>query len=199
MVAGRHMSRDFRDEPLPKGALGRVVEAAVRGPSAGFVQAVEWLVLEEAADRRRFFEATCDPAFLADPGEMAGLFRAPAVLVPAADAAAYAARYAEADKAASGLAGRPAETWQVPYWLVDAAFGVMLALLAAEDEGLGALFFRLHAEPAALEAAFGIPAGRAYIGAVALGLPGPGGPAGSPARRSRRGVEELVHRGSWNT
>jgi hypothetical protein len=57
----------------------------------------------------------------------------------------------------------------VPYWLVDASFMVMLLLLAAADEGLGALFFRLHRDPGPMLASLGVPSGRQVIGAVALG------------------------------
>jgi nitroreductase len=91
----------------------------------------------------------------------------------------------------------------MPYWLVDASFTVMLLLLAATDEGLGALFFRLHRDPGPLLSALGVPEGRQVIGAVALGYEtSPGSPEatrspGSPARRVRRPIGEVVHRGRW--
>ena len=91
------------------------------------------------------------------------------IVLPLADPAAYLARYAEVDKARSGLAGLAAADWPVPYWLVDASFSAMLMLLAARDVGLGALFFRLHQDPGPLLAALGVPEGRQVIGALALG------------------------------
>ena len=91
----------------------------------------------------------------------------------------------------------------MPYWLVDSSFAVMLLLLAATDEGLGALFFRLHRDPGSLLAALGVSEGRQVIGAVALGYEataastGTTAPAGSPARRPRRPAGEVIHRARW--
>ena len=73
-----------------------------------------------------------------------GLRRAPVILLAYASAEAYVARYAEPDKAASGpgapraSARHDAAEWPVPYWMGDAAFGVMTVLLCAVDAGLGA-------------------------------------------------------------
>ena len=69
----------------------------------------------------------------------------------------YVDRYGEPDKAGSGLGGR-GEHWPVPYWIGDAAFGVMAVLLGAVDAGLGACIlgtFRGEAELARL----GVPEG----------------------------------------
>ena len=73
----------------------------------------------------------------------------------------------------------------MPYWLVDSSFAVMLLLLAATDAGLGALFFRLHHDPALLLGALGVPEGRQVIGAVALGYEADAATKGRlrPARR----------------
>ncbi len=197
------MTRRFSDEPVPAEVLRHVLATASRGPSAGFTQGVDLLVLEGRRDTGRFFEMTSDPEFLSEPRALEGLLRAPVIVLPLCDPGAYVARYGEADKARSSLAGLPAEKWPVPYWLVDASFAVMLLLLAATDQGLGALFFRLHRDPGPLLSALGVPDGRLVIGAVALGYeaaPGHNGapsPSGSPGRRARRPAAEVVHRGHW--
>lgn len=198
VVRARRMTRDFAEGPVPDAALRRIVAAARSAPSAGFAQGVDWLVLTGGKERAGFFDAVTDARFRAEPGA-ASLFRAGAVLLPVADPEAYVRRYAEPDKALSDLAGRKAHEWEVAYWTVDAAFGVMAALLAAEDEGLGALFFRLHGEPARLEGTFGIPGGRVLIGAVAVGLrpDGPRALTGSPVRRPRRPLGDQVHFDRW--
>ena len=199
MIRQRRMIRAFAPAPIPEDSLDRMLEAALRAPSAGFTQGLDLLVLTTRVEVHNFFAATSDSGFLDDPGEMAGLIDAPVVVVPLADPAAYTARYAERDKQRSGLAGVGHEQWPTPYWLVDASFAVMSLLLAAVDEGVGALFFRLHREPAAFFSAFAVPAGREVIGAVALGHARDGsvGPRGSPARRPRRSRTEQVHRGRW--
>ncbi len=84
-------------------------------------------------------------------------------------------RYGEADKAALGPVdlglGSSADAWAVPYWMGDAAFGVMSALLAAVDEGLGACMLGNFRGEAALASALGVPDGWRLFGAVALGRP----------------------------
>ena len=191
------MVRSYSDKPVPADVLDRVLGVALRGPSAGFSQGVDLLVLE-GSQTQQFFELTSDPGFIAEPGPLSGLLRAPVIVLPLSDPAAYVARYSEADKAGSSLAGVPAQSWPVPYWLVDSSFAVMLLLLAATDEGLGALFFRLHRDPGPFLAALGVPEGKQVIGAVALGYEAPAGAVvGSPARRARRPASEVVHRGRW--
>jgi len=197
------MTRSFSDEPVAAAVLDRVLGVASHGPSAGFSQGVDLVVLEGPAETRWFFEMTSDEEFLTGPKALPGLLRAPVVVLPVCDPNAYVARYAEADKARSSLAGVPTEHWETPYWLVDASFSVMLLLLAATDEGLGALFFRLHRDPGALLRALGAPETSQVIGAVALGHEAATGSgpsrekSGSPGRRARRPLGEVVHRGRW--
>lgn len=193
------MTRSFSPEPLGPELLDRLCRLSLCAPSAGDSQGVDWLVLT-GHRRDRFFAVTCDDDFLAEPGPLAGLLRAPAVLLPLADPDRYAARYAESDKlAASGLGGLPTASWPVPYWLVDAAFATMTLLLAAEDAGLGALFFRLHRDPAPLLAELGAPSGLRAIGAVALGRIDPAGrgPTGSPPGHDRRSAAARIHTDRW--
>ncbi len=193
----RRMTRRFGPTPVAAETVERVLGSLAHLPSAGFAQGVDVVVCATAASCRRFWEAASEPAWRARP-DAGGLLAAPLVVVPVADPAAYVTRYGEADKAASGLAGEPASAWPVPYWLVDAAFAVHALLLAATAEGLGALFFRLHAPADAVLDALGVPPGRTCVGAVALGHPSPTDrPSGSPTRRERRALHEVVHRDHW--
>ena len=85
-----------------------------------------------------YFEATTDEAWRTRNAAWSeGLARAPVVLLAYTSPDAYVARYSEGDKAVSGL-GAGQEAWPVPYWVGDAAFGVMTVLLGAVDAGLGA-------------------------------------------------------------
>lgn len=191
MIARRRMCRRFLDRPVPPDTVDRLVDRARRAPSAGHTQGWDWLVLEGPEQTGRFWDLDADPAWRADP-DHPGLLRAPVIVVPLASRRAYEARYAEADKDPA----RPAR-WNVPYWLVDTAFATMLLLLAATDEGLGALLFALHRDPRATMAAFGVPADREPLGAVALGWPDPADRPGSSAARPRRPAADQVHRGRW--
>jgi nitroreductase len=180
------MVRSFTTEPVPDGALARVVEAGLRAPSAGHVQALDLLVVDDPSS---YWSIT-----LADPSSFRwqGLLRAPVLVIPVADPGAYAARYAEPDKAGTGLGSLAA--WPVPYWWVDGGMAVEALLLAAVAEGLGACFFGLFDHERAVLDHFGVPADRRALGTVALGHPAPDEP-GRSAGRPRR--DDRVHRGSW--
>src|SRR5256885_1416548 len=70
---------------------------AVRGPSAGFAQGFDLLVVEGPDQLGRFWSAISpDRAF--EARGWPGVYRAPLVVVPLADKAAYLERYAEPDK-----------------------------------------------------------------------------------------------------
>jgi len=190
------MTRTFdADRPVPAALLERLVDLAGRAPSAGKAQGWHLVVLE-GPDTARFWDITLPPERRADFA-WPGLVEAPVIALPLADPAAYLSRYAEPDKAATGL-GRSTDAWPAPYWTIDAAFAVMSLLLAAEAEGLGALFFGVFAGEAALRSALGIPAGLELLGALALGWPAVAvARPGHSASRPRRPVDEIVHRGGW--
>jgi nitroreductase len=184
------MVRAFDGRPLPGHAVDRLVANALRGPSAGFTQGVELLVLEGADETARYWDVSLPPARRYG-FPWPGLRSAPLLIIAFAHMDAYLDRYAEPDKGTR----RDGQRWRVPYWTVDAAFASMLVLLTAVDAGLGALFFDV-AEPDAVRAAFGVPAGYDPVGAIAVGYPAPDRPSAS-LRRGRRPPDEVVHRGEW--
>jgi nitroreductase len=190
----RRMVRNFRPDPVDPAALQRILDAARRAPSAGFAQGVDLLVLEGADQTERFWACTFTPEARAR-FRWPGLFAAPVIVVPFSHAATYLARYAEPDKATTGL-GASEERWPVPFWLTDAAMAAENVLLAVVDEGLGALFFGIFSDVSELRAAFGVPDGYVPLGAIALGHPEPDEPSRSLAR-GRRPRDEVVHRGTW--
>ena len=119
------------------------------------------------------------------------------IALPLADPAAYVERYAEPDKARTGL-GEGTEAWPVPYWTIDASMAVMTLLLAAEDVGLGALFFGVFQREAEVRREFGIPDDLELLGALALGHPlADADEPGRSSKRVRRSPAEIIHRGGW--
>jgi nitroreductase len=193
VVRHRRMTRAFRPDPVDEAVLTRVLDTARRTPSAGNTQGSELLVLSGPHETARFWDASLPPAKRASFA-FPGLLDAPVIVLPFADRKAYLDRYAEPDKARTGLAD--ATRWPVPYWLIDTSFVAMTLLLAAEDEGLGALFFGVFHHLDQVLAAFGVPTGYELVGAIAMGHPLESR-AGRSAGRPRRSLDEMVHRGTW--
>ena len=186
VVRRRRMVRNFDDRPLAPELVHTIVDNARRGPSAGFTQGVELLVLVGPEQTARYWDAS-----LADRDGLRwpGLLRAPLLIVLFANEQAYVDRYAEPDKA------RSRATWPAPWWIVDAAFAAMLVLLTAVDNELGALFFGVF-RPVEVRAAFGVPDHYQALGAIAVGYPQPDEPSAS-LRRGRRPAADVIHRGQW--
>jgi len=194
VVRRRRMVRNYDpDRPVPPEVVDRLLAHAVRAPSAGYSQGWGFLVLEDPADRDRFWAATT-PERGGQGGWLAGMRRAPLIVVPHANRAAYLDRYAEPDK---GWVDRDEARWPVPYWYIDAGFAALLMLLTAVDEGLGACFFGIPPERTqTYRRAFGIPDEFTPVGAVTVGYRAPDRPSPS-LRRGRRPDSEIIHRGRW--
>jgi len=195
VVRRRHMVRSFAPTPIADDVLTRVLTAATRAPAAGNTSAVDLVVLRGAAETSRYWDATLAPE--KRPGfRWPGLLDAPVLVVPCVRPEAYVERYGEPDKARTGL-GAGQDRWAVPYWHVDGGMATMLVLLAAADEGLGALFFGIFDHEPAVRVAFGIPADVQPLGTIALGHPAGDDEPGRSAARARRPLEEVIHHGSW--
>ncbi len=192
LVRRRAMTRAFSAEPLAPETLDRILDLARRGPSAGNTMALEFLVLSGAEQTQRYWATT-----LSDPDELPWpeLPAAPVLVTLWVRPQAYPERYAEPDKARTGL-GEGLGAWPVPYWWVDGGAAVMTMLLAAESEGLGALFFSMFDHEPAVREAFGVPDDRRCVGVVALGRRVPHRRSRS-AGRPRPDLAEIVHYGAW--
>ena len=101
----------------------------------------------------------------------------------------YHDRYTEPDKLEDG----EELEWRVPWWWVDAGKAMMLLLLAAIDEGLGAGLFGLVGDKNdGLRELLGIPDDFEIVGVVTVGHPAPGtaggaheGSRASPSKAAR--------------
>lgn len=188
------MVRRFDRRPVPREVIDRIVDAGRRAPSAGFSQGLELLVLDSQESVAAFWELTRDPQFGWDLEDIAV---GPTVLVlPLPDARRYLERYSQPDKAAFGLDDEA--RWPVKFWEIDAAMAAMLMLLAAVDEGLGGWFFGVtHGERDLLDR-FGVPGHLRPIGILGFGYPADDEePTGSWTRRTRRPLEDQIHRNTW--
>ena len=184
------MVRAFHPDPIEPAVLDRVLRAGLRGPSAGFTQGIDLLVLTEESDCTLFWEAETDADWRRDHPGHARTRQAPAIVIPLTGSAPYTLRYSEPDKAPSGL-GR-AESWPVPFWWFDAGACVMAMLLAATAEGLAALFMGIFRGESSLRERFGFPPDLSPAGALLLGRGAPDRPSPSLAR-GHRPVPDRVH------
>ncbi len=194
VVRRRRMVRRFDQRPVPRETMDRVLETGRRGPSAGFAQGVEFLVMDQPEDLAAFWQITRDPEFGWDVDDVAV---GPTVLVlPIPDPGRYLERYSQPDKIAFGM--DETEHWPVKFWEIDAAMASMLMLLAAVDEGLAGWFFGItHGERELLDR-LGVPEGLRPIGIMGFGFRADDErPSGSWTTRERRPFEEQVHRGRW--
>ncbi len=195
VVRRRRMVRTYSEQPVERDVVDRLVALATRAPSAGFSQGWEFLVLDTPQQVARYWRATAGDR-VADPDRwLRGMMTAPVLVVPFSHRDAYLERYAEPDK---GWTDRDEGRWAMPYWHLDTAMASLLVLLGAVDADLGACFFGVPAQAwDDLRAEFGVPTAFTPVGAITIGHPADQRPSGSPRRRPRRPVADLLHRGEW--
>jgi len=194
-IRARRMVRSFKDVPIDPGVLTEILDLARRAPSAGHAATTEFVVLT-GESRSTYWDLTLPPQ-RREGFTFAALPDAGALVLVLARPEGYTDRYAEPDKARTGL-GEDLTRWPVPFWWVDAGAVLQNLLLLAVDRGLGACLFGVFDNEDAVSQAIGIPADRRIVGAVAMGHPtsDPGKPGRSKGRR-RPPIESIIHRESW--
>lgn len=189
------MTRAFTADAVSVEVVDQIIDLARRSPAAGNTAGLDFLVLEGAAQVDSYWETTL-PADRRAGFPWPDLLVAPVLIIPYVRPEAYTDRYAEPDKARTGL-GEGLDAWSTPYWWVDGGMAAMLVLLAAADHGLGALFFGIFEHEPDVARAFGVPADRRAIGAIAVGHPAPLQRASRSAGRAKPRPDDIVHRGGW--
>ncbi len=86
-VRRRAMVRSFSDQPVASGAVDRILEAALRSPSAGNSGGTAWVVLQGEAQTQDYWEATTDETWRRTSRRWEGMRRAPVILLAYASAA----------------------------------------------------------------------------------------------------------------
>lgn len=106
MIRRRRMVRTYDpDRPVPAEIRDKLLEHALRAPSAGFSQGWGFLVLEKPEDRELYWTATTSgepgdaPTDRAWRGDWLDRMRtAPLIIVPMSNKSVYLERYAQSDK-----------------------------------------------------------------------------------------------------
>jgi nitroreductase len=194
VVRRRRMVHVFDRRPVDSALIDQLIDLARRGPSAGYSQGTDFLVLDDPDALGQFWALTDDPEFPRTSDEAAA--GPPVVVLAFADPARYVRRYSEPDKIAFGL-DRP-EAWRVRFWDTDTAMACMLLLLAAVDAGLGGWLFGVDHGIDDLFRTFNVPGRLNLVAAVGIGYAGVDeNPRGSAFSRSRRPLEDVIHRNRW--
>jgi nitroreductase len=194
LVRRRRMVRRFQPRPVPHEALLRVLEVARHAPSAGFSQGFDFVVLDAPEQIDWFVRSTAHPEF--PEYDLTAEEIPPCVVLAISNKPAYLERYSLPDKARFGM--QKAEAWPAPYWDIDTGMAVMLILLAAIEEGLGAVFFGISWGEEGLLKELKVPDGCRPIGVVALGYPHESEKFdASRFTARRRSLDSMVHFGGW--
>ena len=198
LLRHRKMVRNYTAEPVDREAVERIVARAKKAPSGGFSQGARFVIVTEEETRRRIAELG-DETYYVERGFEPWISRAPVHVVVGMREDDYHDRYREPDKLQED--GTEIE-WPVPWWWVDAGKAMMLLLLAAVDEGLGAGLFGLFPSENndRLRDLLAMPEDVTVVGVVTIGHPAPEPMAErsrETLRRRRRPLEEVVHWERW--
>ncbi|HEY3474850.1 MAG TPA: nitroreductase family protein [Anaerolineales bacterium] len=191
VVRKRRMVRNFAERPVDPEVIDRILELTRHAPSAGFTQGQSFVVVTRPEVRKAIAD-TCEEAEYTRRGFDPFLSKAPVLLIPCTSEAAYHRRYQEPDKV---NADGTEIIWPVPYWFMDVGCAVMIALLAAVDEGLVCAFAGSK-DLDRLRALLDIPQEVTPVGVIAVGYRAPDIPSPS-LKRGRKADEDYIHRERW--
>jgi nitroreductase len=169
VVKKRFMCRSFEDRDVPDEVLDRILDLALRFPSAGNTQPQEFIVIRSQETKVRLARAALDQFYLAE---------APVVVVVVSDTRRSKARY-----------GARGEKF---YSIIDGAFAALLLILAAINEGLSAAFVAAFDDDA-VRAVLGLPSFVRPIGIIPIGVC-----AEPPLKVPRFSKEQIVHYEQWD-
>jgi nitroreductase len=190
-VLRRRMVRNFADRPVDPATIDRILKLTRHAPSAGFTQGQSFIVVTRP-ELKKNIAATCEEDQYVQSGFAPFISKAPVLLIPCTSEAAYHRRYQEVDK----LNEDGTEiVWPIPYWFMDIGCAVMIALLAAVDEGLVAAFAGSK-DLGRLRSLLHMPAEITPVGVIALGYRAPD--VSSPSlKRGRKSDDDYIHREGW--
>lgn len=190
-VLKRRMVRNFSEKPVDLEIIERIVDLTRHAPSAGFTQGQSFVIVTKP-ELKKSIAVTCEEEEYVKSGFDAFISKAPVLLIPCTSELAYHKRYQENDKVDD--TGSEIE-WPVPYWFMDIGCSVMIALLAAIDEGLVCAFAGSK-DLKTFRSLLNIPAEVTPVGVIAIGYRANDVPSPS-LKRGRKSDAEYVHHEQW--
>jgi len=191
IVLKRRMVRNFSERPVDRMVIDRIVDLTRHAPSAGFTQGQSFIVVTKP-ELKKAIADNCQEQEYVKSGFDPFISRAPVLLIPCASETAYHRRYQEADKVNEDGSEI---VWPVPYWFMDIGCAVMIALLAAIDEGLVTAFAGSK-DLDTLRSLLNMPAEVTPVGVMAVGYRAADIPSPS-LKRGRKPDRDYVHYESW--
>ena len=193
VVRKRRMIRHFTSEPVAPEVIDRMLELTRHAPSAGFTQGQSFIVVTRP-ELRKAIGRLCGEEEYISGGFHPFVSEAPVLFIPCTSEAAYHRRYQEPDKLLED--GTEIE-WPIPYWHMDIGCAVMILLLAAVNEGLGAGYAGFSPESLEqLHKLLNIPDEVTPVGVIPIGHRAQDIPSPS-LKRGRKADAEYIHREGW--
>ncbi len=168
LFAWRRDVRAFRPDPLPQGALERLLATACLAPSVGLSQPWRFVLVDDPARRaavRANFERANGEALAAEPGERQGLY-ARLKLAGLDDAPGHVAVFADPCTEQGHGLGRRTMPEALDY---SAVLAIHTLWLAARAEGIGVGWVSIL-DPAPLAATLEVPATWHFVGYLCIGF-----------------------------
>jgi len=193
LLKKRRAVRSYTGEPVPRETLERIARAARRGPNAGYSQGLRLLVIDDPETIETL------AGWQEDERSQRWFRKAAAHILVLTREQDYHDRYNQADKLA--VTGGVEVLWPVPFWHVDAGAALMLVLLAALEEGLGAGVYGVPVEEdARWRDLLGITDDLTIVTGVTVGHPADDpewDKASSAFSQRRRAHDEVVRWDRW--
>jgi 5,6-dimethylbenzimidazole synthase len=169
LLAWRRDVRRFRTDPLPDGAIDRLIDAACRAPSVGNCQPWRFVLVETPARRqavRASFQRSNVQALAGYHGERAALY-AGLKLAGLNDAPVQLAVFADLTTECGHGLGRATMPETVAYSVVTA---IHTLWLVARTDGIGVGWVSIL-EPEILPALLDLPSAWQLVGYLCIGFP----------------------------
>ncbi len=185
------MVRNFQGKRIPVETIDKILNLALRAPSAGYTQGWAYVVVTDQKIRRKIGELQGESDFYAKRKHKF-ISEAPVLIVACISEQLYHDRYREPDKLKND--GQEIE-WTIPFWYFDIGGACTIIFLATVNEGLAAAFTGIFRQQQMKEL-LGIPNHFLPIGIVSIGHPKKDVKSSSH-RRGPRSSKDVIHYDRW--
>lgn len=166
-IRGRRSVRSFKSKELPKGFVEKLIELGNLAPSAGNLQARDFIIVRDQKIKAQLAAAALNQEFIS---------QAPVSIVVIAN---------------KERIGHYGHRGQSLYIIQDSAASIQNMLLAIHAEGLGAVWVGAFNEEMASKS-LGLPEHARPVAIIPIGYPDE-----SPSSRGRIPIKDLIHYEKW--